>query len=93
MTSAIFLPLSPASNFPFLTSTPRARPFRFFPTLSTRSTRISTNRARTSIGPAAAMKPEHISSAEHSENVGNENQRDSAYDQNLPRASVGCATR
>lgn len=34
MTSAIFLPLSPASNFPFLTSTPRARPFRFFPTFS-----------------------------------------------------------
>jgi len=46
MTSAIFLPLSPASNFPFLTFTPRARPFRFFPTFSTRFTRISTNRAR-----------------------------------------------
>lgn len=59
------------------------RPFRFFPTFSTRSTRISTNRARTSIGPAAAMKPD-ISSVEHSENVGNENQRDSTYnDQNL----------
>lgn len=32
MTSAIFLPLSPASNFPFLTCTP-APLFRYFSTL------------------------------------------------------------
>lgn len=75
MTSAIFLPLSPASNFPFLTSTPLARSFRFFPTFSARSTRISTNRARTSIGPAAATRHGHISSAKRPGNVGNENHR------------------
>lgn len=76
MTSAIFLPLSPASNFPFLTSTPRA-PGRFgsFRRSTGSTTRISTSRARTSIGPAAVTRLGYISSAKRSENVGNGNHR------------------
>lgn len=77
MTSAIFLPLSPASNFPFLTSTP-ARPAVsvLSDVLSTRSTRISTNRCADIDRPSCRYEARaYLIRGTSRENVGNENHR------------------